>query len=139
MITVIKNHRTRSTHLLTREFRGQGMQGGGNTWTRCGCAAWMFPKFGLHKISEEDADKIITCRRCRKIMGLPVYKPKEFKLFKLRFKTKKGWQTGYTIDTDKTAASLGLILLGKVKHTDIHVDVTELPMNKRMFLGAIKE
>jgi len=63
----------------------------------------------------------------------------EFKLFKLRYKTRKGWQTGYMVDTDEIAASLGLILIGKVKNTDINVDVTEVPMDKRMFLGAIKE
>ena len=61
------------------------------------------------------------------------------KLFKLRYKTRKGWQTGYMIAKNKTDASLGLIIIGRVKHTDIHINVTEVPMNKRMFLGAVKE
>jgi len=63
----------------------------------------------------------------------------EFKLFKCVYKTAEGVQTGYMIDTDVTAASLGLILVGRIKHTDIHIEVTEVPMDKRMFLGALKE
>ena len=69
----------------------------------------------------------------------PQPKEDEYKLFKCEYKTKDGWQTGYMIDTDVTAASLGLLLVGKVIHTDIHIKVTEVPMNERVFLGAIKE
>jgi hypothetical protein len=62
----------------------------------------------------------------------------KYKLFKCSYKTKDGWQIGYMIAKDKTDASLGLIIQGRIKHTDIHMEITEVDMNGRMFLGEIK-
>jgi hypothetical protein len=59
---------------------------------------------------------------------------KKFKLFKCVFQTKKGKCTRYMVAENETDAGLGLLLLGRIKHTHPKIDITEVPMNKRRFL-----
>ena len=60
------------------------------------------------------------------------------KVFACVFQTKEGTQMGHIIAEDEGSAARGLILTAKQKLTSIHVDIKEVPMTKRTWLGIIR-
>ena len=74
----------------------------------------------------------VTCKHC---LGNRKPRPIVYKLFKCIFQTKEGEQTRYMVAQDETDAGLGLLLQGRVKHTKLQIDITEVKMDKRRFLG----
>ena len=62
----------------------------------------------------------------------------DLKVFKCTFKTKEGTQTGHIIAEDEGSAARGLIITAKQKLTSISVDIKEVDMTERKFLGIIR-
>ena len=60
------------------------------------------------------------------------------KLFKVRFKAKGGYKTKYVIAKDETDAVLGLVIDGKVKHSDITMLVKEVEMSEKSGRKVLK-
>ena len=60
------------------------------------------------------------------------------KLFKVRFKTRSGEKIKYVIAKDETDAVLGLVINGKVKHSDITMLVKEVEMSEKSGRKVLK-
>ena len=68
-----------------------------------------------------------------------VFKPNpDLKVFECIFKTKEGTQIAHMIAEDEGSAARGLIITAKQKLTSIHVDIKEVDMTERTFLGIIR-
>ena len=59
------------------------------------------------------------------------------KVFECTFETKDGTQIGHMIAEDEGSAARGLILTAKQILTSISVDIKEVDMTERKFLGII--
>lgn len=60
------------------------------------------------------------------------------KLFEIKFKTRSGEKIKYVIAKDETDAVLGLVINGKVKHSDITVLVKEVEMSEKSGRKVLK-
>jgi len=59
---------------------------------------------------------------------MAIYKPasEEYSLFKCTFQTKKGKETRYVVERDRTTAGLTLMLQGRIKHTHPSIDIEKV-------------
>ena len=60
------------------------------------------------------------------------------KLFEIKFKTRSGEKIKYVIAKDETDAVLGLVINGKVKHSDINMFVKEVDMSEKSGRKVLK-
>lgn len=60
------------------------------------------------------------------------------KLFEIKFKTRSGEKIKYVIAKDETDAVLGLVINGKVKHSDITMLVKEVEMSEKSGRKVLK-
>lgn len=60
------------------------------------------------------------------------------KLFEIKFKTRSGEKIKYVIAKDETDAVLGLVINGKVKHSDINMLVKEVDMSEKSGRKVLK-
>ena len=60
------------------------------------------------------------------------------KLFEIKFKTRSGEKIKYVVAKDETDAVLGLVIDGKVKHSDITVLVKEVEMSEKSGRKVLK-
>jgi hypothetical protein len=74
----------------------------------------------------------VTCKHC--LQGREGHRIR-YKLYACKYKTAKGFKTSYMVAQNKTDAGLGLVIQGRIKHTSIHIEITEVKMDKRRFLG----
>ena len=60
------------------------------------------------------------------------------KLFEIKFKTRSGEKIKYVVAKDETDAVLGLVIDGKVKHSDITMLVKEVEMSEKSGRKVLK-
>lgn len=60
------------------------------------------------------------------------------KLFEIKFKTRSGEKIKYVVAKNETDAVLGLVIDGKVKHSDITMLVKEVEMSEKSGRKVLK-